>query len=454
MIKKILLLFVLILWLEGCTRVNINPSSSYDEIQKDVSKITGYNAYWDSSIGKNIKSLSIKRLLKKELSEDFCVRIALLNNQNLQAIYQNLGIAKADLTQASLLNNPIFSFSDRFSTNSSVTDLIDLSLLQNVLEILLIPLKKKMAKAELQASKSMITTRILEVIADTKIAFYTLQAAKKIQSLQKEILLAKELSYEAAKRLFEAGNITELEMCIERSSFEQEKLGVASVEIEVLEAREKLNVLMGLYGRQINWEVSSCITEVPEVEKDFSNIENKAIANSIDLKIAYQKLLTIAAGFGIDTTRYIFPRFDVGISAERDESVWFVGPVFNFALPFFDQGHANAAKAQATILQHWKQYTALAVEIRSRARSFRFTLMNAFRQSKYMKKVIVPLAEEITFSTLEQHNAMQLGVFHLLLAKQRELEKKIQCVQLQRNYWISKIELLTLLNGHILYKTL
>ena len=79
-------------------------------------------------------------------------------------------------------------------------------------------------------------------------------------------------------------------------------------------------------------------------------------------------------------------------------------------------------------------------------------MLNTYRQCQYLEKVIVPLAKQITHSTLLQHNAMQLGIFHLLSAKQSELRKEIQHIQMQQDYWISKVILQTLLQGHVLGK--
>jgi len=39
------------------------------------------------------------------------VQIALLNNKDLQATYEDLSIAQADLVQAGLLQNPVFGAS-------------------------------------------------------------------------------------------------------------------------------------------------------------------------------------------------------------------------------------------------------------------------------------------------------------------------------------------------------
>lgn len=453
-IKKTFPIFILMLLISGCMRVDTNPQPLFNQVQEDITNLTGQNIYWDASIQDSVTAISAEELLQKELTGDLAVQIALLNNRNLQAVYESLGIAKAQLAQAGLLKNPIFSFSYRFSTQSAVTDLIDIGLFQNFLEVLLIPLKKRMALAELEATKAMVTTQVLDVIAETKIAFYTLQAQEQMWNLKKQILLATELSYEAAQKIFKAGNIKDLQVSMERSLYEQAKLEVASREIAVLEAKEKLNILMGLWGHQIDWKVASELPLIPAEEDDFKNIENDAVMSSIDLKVAYKGLLATAAGFGIDTTKLVFPQLDVGVSSERDDSVWYVGPAFSLAIPLFDFGQANSAKAQAKIMQEWNQYTALAIEVRSKARSFRFEFLNAFRQSRYLEKVIVPLAEQITYFTLLQHNAMQLGIFHLLLAKREELEKKIQSIHMQQEYWVSKVTLQTLLKGHVLGKHL
>ena len=451
-IRTLGLFLLLMVVITGCIRVDTDPNPAFSEVQEEVAELTGESVYWDASFEDAVVPISAMELLQNELTDDFVVQIALLNNRTLQAVYENLGIAKAQLAQAGLLKNPIFSFSYRFSTQSIITDLIDTSLFQNFLEILLIPLKKRMARAELEATKAMVITEILDVIAETKIAFYRVQAATQILRLKEQILLAAELSYEAAKRLFAVGNITDLELFLERSLYEQEKLTVASMEIELLEAREKLNLLMGLWGRQIEWKVAATFRRIQPEGDQFKTIENDAIASSIDLKVAYKELLATAAGLGIDTTKIVFPQFDVGVSAERDDSVWFVGPAFSLAIPLFDFGQANSAKAQAKIMQEWNRFTALAIEIRSKARSSRFKLLQAFRESRYLERVIVPLAEQITHSTLLQNHAMQIGIFQLLAAKQNELEKKIQTVHSQQDYWISKAILQTLLQGHVIGK--
>ena len=172
---------------------------------------------------------------------------------------------------------------------------------------MLIPLKKKVSTNEFEATMNMVKAEILDIIAQTKIAFYSLASEKQILNLKKKMLLATELSYEVAQKLFDAKNITELDLEIKRSSYEQLKLEIASQEIIILEGKEKLNILMGLWGKDINWKYFSTLPIIPQKEESLNNVENEAIAKSLELKIVYKNLLATASSLGIDTTKIIIP---------------------------------------------------------------------------------------------------------------------------------------------------
>ena len=186
--KKILISIVFFnFFLNSCMRVDTNPDSDFQKIKKDITESTNHSPYWDKSLD-NIISESSKIFFQDKLDVNLVVEIALLNNAHLQGVYENLGIAKAKYAQASLLKNPIFSFINRFSTKSKISDLIDIDLMQNFLEILLIPLKKKVSTNELEATINMVKAEILDIIAQTKIALYSLASEKQILNLKKKML--------------------------------------------------------------------------------------------------------------------------------------------------------------------------------------------------------------------------------------------------------------------------
>src|SRR5438045_3134641 len=61
----------------------------------------------------------VTALLRRPLTADSAVQIALLNNRGLQAAYNELGLAEAAMVQASLPPNPAFSLS-RISTSIEI----------------------------------------------------------------------------------------------------------------------------------------------------------------------------------------------------------------------------------------------------------------------------------------------------------------------------------------------
>jgi hypothetical protein len=79
-------------------------AAAYAEIGKDVVKIG------DDTVALTAKA-RVDQLLRKPLTADSAVQIALLNNRGLQASFNELGIAEAQMVAASLPPNPRFGIS-------------------------------------------------------------------------------------------------------------------------------------------------------------------------------------------------------------------------------------------------------------------------------------------------------------------------------------------------------
>ena len=153
------------------------------QVQEDVRFRTGNTISWNA---KEQDVSILNEMLQKELTIDSVVQIALLNNQRLAATYENLGIAQAELVQAGLFKNPIFSLSMRFEDLIGSKHIIEMGLVQNFLDIFLKPLKKKLARTELEFVEKEVVGRVMNIVADTKIAYYSLQAEVQILALRKK----------------------------------------------------------------------------------------------------------------------------------------------------------------------------------------------------------------------------------------------------------------------------
>src|SRR5438445_12129202 len=95
--------------LAGCAHVDPNPA--FRELANTVHLRTGKRVQWNRGSAEDAQAqAAASSLLSRSLTAGSAVQIALLNNHNSQATYEELGIARADLLAAGLLSKPIYSF--------------------------------------------------------------------------------------------------------------------------------------------------------------------------------------------------------------------------------------------------------------------------------------------------------------------------------------------------------
>src|SRR5207237_9882296 len=97
-LRKLLLLSGTVA-LFGCAHVDPNPA--FRELANTVHLRTGKRVQWNRGTAEDAQAqAAVASLLSRPLTADSAVQIALLNNRNMQATYEELGIAQADLVGA------------------------------------------------------------------------------------------------------------------------------------------------------------------------------------------------------------------------------------------------------------------------------------------------------------------------------------------------------------------
>ena len=432
----------------GCASQLAPKDGGFSDVQRLVSQRTGNEIAWDQRAKDDGAVASGTRsLLANGLTADEAAQIALLNNRRLQAIYENLGVARGELIQAGLLKNPRLEGALRIRGRD---DVLELSVVQDFMSIFTIPLRRARAKAEFERVKLQVTGEAIELAGRTRMAFYRLLAEQQAISMRRSFLDAAEASYEAARRLRAAGNITVLALANEQALYEQAKLTVAQAELAVLETREKLNILMGLFGEDTGWQAPDRLPPLPEREEALVDLEAKAIRASLDLAAARYRIESSGQQLEIAKVHSLLPELGVGVEGEREtDGKWFIGPRLEIAIPIFNRGQSSRSQALAELQRARQNFTALAVEIRAAVRAAHHRMEVTRKQALHFQKVIVPLSERITRETQLQYNAMQLGVFSLLAAKQHEILVRKQYIESLRAYWIARTQLAQILNGRL-----
>jgi len=120
-----------------------------------------------------------------------------------------------------------------------------------------------------------------------------------------------------------------------------------------------------------------------------------------------------------------------------------------FPIPLFDQGQARIGRAAAELRRAQHEYYALGVRIRATARAVRDRLEAARDRALYYRDIVLPLRERIVNEAQLQYNAMQLGPFQLLRAKEQQIETAVRYIEALREYWLAAGDAGQLLSGRI-----
>jgi outer membrane protein, heavy metal efflux system len=441
-------LFMCLVFLSGCTTVSLN--AGFPEVSALVEERGGLKVFWNNGTELDREAAEkLDSLLKNKLTVDEAVQIALLNNRELQAVYSDLGVAQADLVQAGLLSNPIFDAAIKWPTPGGGKPDLELAAVMNFLDIFYLPLRKRVATARFEEAKTRVGGLVMDFAARVRSAFYVHQANEQMLELRQTIVKALDASFEIARRLSEAGNITDLDLARERAQFEAAKLSLRAAEVSVRQSREELNMLMGLWGKQTEWQTDERLPEVPQQAIQTEDLERVALIRSVDLLNARQRLMSAGEQLGLNKATALIPESHMGALGERTDGAWEVGPVLEFPIPLFDQGQARTGRAAAELRRAQQEYYALAVKIRSTARALRDRAQGARDRALYYRDIMLPLHERIVNEAQLQYNAMQLGPIQLLRAREQQIETAAAYVEALRDYWLARTELAQLLSGRL-----
>jgi cobalt-zinc-cadmium efflux system outer membrane protein len=443
-IIKLIIIIAGAVGLAGCASV---PSDAgFGNVQTSVGERSGHLVQWRGRTADDAAvDASVHDLLQKELIADAAVQIALLNNLYLQATYQELGVAQAEMVQAGLLRNPVFSVERRFSGQAAEIDLA-----WDFLDLFFIPLRKRAAGAAFESAKLRVANAVLNAAAETRVAFYTLQGAEQMLEMRRSVVEATQASADAAKRLRDAGNINILALRNEQKLAAQAKLDLAAAEAEVVQDRERLNVLMGVWGVNTEWKIASRLPGLPTIEAPAQGLESQAIAQRLDLAAARQEIEVAAQSLGLVRASRFIPEATIAGHYEHEiNPEHSIGPSIALPLPIFDQGQATVARGGALLQQAQLRYAALAIEIRSQARAAYGRMIAARSRAEYYRREVLPIQQQILEQTQLQYNGMFVGVFQLLQAKQAQIDAGREYIESQRDYWIARSELERAVGGRL-----
>lgn len=431
--------------LAGCASSEPDLSSTSEVIQDRL----GQPATWVT--GPEAESpveVTVRGLIAHELSAEDAIRIALLRNMELQAFYEDLGIAEADLVAASLPKNPTMHADALVPDTSPRATGLELEFSQDLLSVFTIPGRRSIAEAQLTQTRANVTAQVIELASKVRSAYFELQGATQGRAVLARAVEAAGAALEYAQALHHAGNLRDLDLADQQAELAQAEVELAKAELEVVDGRERLNGLMGLWGPDTAWAIPAKLPDLPQDDLLVERLESLAVEQRLDLEAAKAEAERLARSLDMARTFRFTPGLSVGVAADRDtDGQWAIGPHVEVTLPLFDHGQADTARLLAQLRQAEKRYAALAVNVRAEVRRLRDRLVAVGSLARRYRDRLLPARRDVVARTLEHYNYMLEGTFDLLTAKRQEIGAERDYVEALEQYWVTRSELARVLGG-------
>lgn len=381
----------------------------------------------------------------RKLDAETAVAVALANSPQVQIELAQLGLARADLIEASTIRNPIFSGEIRFP--SSPARPYEIALTQSILDIVQLPRRRAAGAAAFEAAKLRVASAVLSIAADVRTDFFDLLAASQRVAANRAITEAARAAADLAQRQHQAGNITDLDLENQQAQYEQAKLDLARSEENLLLSREALIRAMALRETSVEWQIADDFPSPAGNELSEADLMQLLAARRLDIAAARrdveaaERLLPIARTSAIGD-------IDAGVHRERDaEGPTTTGPAVSIPIPIFNRGRGARERAEAQLLISRQRLTAITASASSEARAARDRLIAARSRVEYYRDVLIPRRQRIVALTQIEHNAMVAGFYQLIQARQNEANARRAYIDAQRDYWIARTNLDRVLNG-------
>lgn len=411
-------------------------------IKKDVVAVRGdEQADWARD--------ATQRLLRRPLTVDTSVQVALLNNKGLQASYNELALAEADMVEQSLPPNPTFSIS-RITGNGASE--IERQVVGDILALATLPFRSEIARQRFQQAQLRAALETLRLAADVRRAYYRAVAANELVGLLTGAKATAESTAKLASKLGETGSLNKLDQAREQVFYAETTADLATARQEATSSRERLIRLLGLWDGDLGFQTPKQLPVLPKRPQSLPSIEVDAVTHRIDLQIARMELDTLAKSLNLtEATRFVTLLDVAGISRKTQdpEGAPFRERGFDiqFQIPIFDGGEVRVRQATETYNLAFNRLTEKAVNVRSEARDAYRVYRSTYDIASQYQREVLPLRKIITEEMQLRFSSMQVDVFALLVEARQRIAALRAAIEAKRAFWLAQSDLQSVVNG-------
>ena len=416
----------------------------YADVEQVVKARTGQDITWleRSSTAGAPATTVLYPIPDRLLTVSDAERIALVNNPELRATLGEIGIARADLVQSGLPDNPKLAMRYRWQTEGDASD-NKIAVSQEFMGLLVMPLRRQVAKRQLEQAKARVAAAALDLASQVRIAFYTLQGRLQARERQREFVASLASAAELGRRMRLVGDLSEHALLARELALSQARQDLAGIELQIETDREQLNRLMNLTGIQAStWNITGNLPEPPQNEPSPGDLETLALDRRLDLTAVHEENKAIHETIKLQQLTRWIPVLQVGVDYERKTNKSkVIGPTIGLELPLFDWGQARIARSRALLDQNQQRMAALETAIRSEVRELLKRRDAARAAVQAYREEILPRAERLALLDQAGGGEGSPDPTDWLKDQQDEGRARQEYVQALRDYWITRTRL-------------
>lgn len=436
-------LFPLLL-VAGCAHVP--PDAGFGNVQQTLAARLDERIVWQRGGKEDAEAAAhVEALLAQPLSMEAAVQVALLQHRGLQAEYEQLGVAQADLVQAGLLKNPSFGWS-RLSGGGISKTTAGLEL--DFLGLLLAQPRKTIARLQFEHVQLNVSQAVLRHALETRKAWLEAVAAEQSVQFLSQVAELTGAEAQLGERQRRAGNLSRRDAMRQQAFDLETDAALEQARSEAAMARERLARLMGMDTPQ--WRLPAQLPPIPSALPVTANLEAEGLAQRLDVAMARKEVEVLAKALQLTRDTRLVNVLDLGVETEKGSGERRItGPTLSLELPLFDQGQARVAAQEARYRQSEARLAALSTEARSQMREARQRLETAYRQSRRYQDHLLPLRRSIVEQSTLHYNGMLIGVYELLADAREQIRAVQGHIEATRDFWIAVADLQLAVGGKL-----
>ena len=419
--------------LPGCA--SLAAHNGVDGVNRAVAARSDVRSTWlRDRAADSVANAYATHALHGVVAVDTAIRVALLRNKRLQATFEDLGIAQADVVQAGLLANPVFS-GGRFRADGGGPGILQLGLALPFIDYLQRPARRGAARQAYAAEQSRVAAAVIALVADVRVSYAEAQATAQMEELRATVLEATEASAIAAGALHDAGNVSDFDLAQQQAMAADAQLALLTARGERRAHLAALTRVMGVTN-DTSWTLTPRLSMPTDTVPPVHVLVPLAQARNLELRAAFESASAAGRLAGLANTFALLPDGSIGVGRETDPDGRFTGATLTVPLPLFDQGQGRVARARASFRQAVDRHDALAVEISADVTALAARVEAARARALHLQRTILPLRARLVAESQRFVNAMEQSVFTLLLARQAEIDAGQAYVEAMRDYWV------------------